>query len=63
MNMNIYNVDLFTNTIPVNNSTVLNFVGYTSLLGFSFFLSFVIDYLRFVTAHVMQNIKMILLIL
>ncbi|ETW43961.1 hypothetical protein PFNF135_01560 [Plasmodium falciparum NF135/5.C10] len=44
--------DLFTNTIPVNNSTVLNFVGYTSLLGFSFFLSFVIDYLRFVTAHV-----------
>ncbi|SOV21695.1 phosphatidylinositol N-acetylglucosaminyltransferase subunit GPI1 [Plasmodium sp. DRC-Itaito] len=44
--------DFFTNNIPVNNSTVLNFVGYTSLLGFSFFLSFVIDYLRFVTAHV-----------
>ncbi|CAC9696266.1 phosphatidylinositol N-acetylglucosaminyltransferase subunit GPI1 [Plasmodium sp. DRC-Itaito] len=44
--------DLITNTIPVNNSTVLNFVVYTSLLGFSFFLSFAIDYLRFVTAHV-----------
>ncbi|CRG93767.1 phosphatidylinositol N-acetylglucosaminyltransferase subunit GPI1, putative [Plasmodium gallinaceum] len=38
--------------ISIKKYYVLEFFRYSSLLGLSFFLSFLIDYLRFITAHV-----------
>ncbi|SBS94462.1 phosphatidylinositol N-acetylglucosaminyltransferase subunit GPI1, putative (GPI1) [Plasmodium ovale curtisi] len=44
--------DYFKNIFPLRSSVVVDIFRVSSLLGFSFFLSLLIDYLKLITAHV-----------